>query len=196
MSGRDHFHILDPLAALLGRLDFALVLMKERDGVDQGQVFLVVPTRARALVEEGQPLGVGVDHGQGFEKALGISVQGADGLGLFTGQQALQRPGAARCRDLDASGLVPDSRPRSTPGSGSTVLRRCRSPWWSTAGITGPSTRYSSVTSFPVGGVLSSGRDGQLALRTEAASGHSWPAGPPSSSAMPRILCLRSCSPR
>ena len=43
----------------------ALVLMEERDRIDQRQVLLVIAPQARASVGEGEPLGVRVQHLEG-----------------------------------------------------------------------------------------------------------------------------------
>ena len=50
--GERHFDVLDRLAAVRRRLLLALVLMKQSDRADEGEVLHVIATRARADVEE------------------------------------------------------------------------------------------------------------------------------------------------
>ena len=42
-----------------------LMLVQQRDGVDQRQVLLVIAPRPRAVIKEGQAVGVGVHHREG-----------------------------------------------------------------------------------------------------------------------------------
>ena len=51
-------------AAVRRRLHLALVLVQQRDRLDQRQVLLVIAPRARAVIEEGQPLGVRIHDRQ------------------------------------------------------------------------------------------------------------------------------------
>jgi hypothetical protein len=47
------------------RFDLALVLVQERDRVDQREILLVIAPQPRALIREGQRIGVGVADREG-----------------------------------------------------------------------------------------------------------------------------------
>ena len=60
--GQRRLDVLDAAAGDSGGLHLALVLVQQRDRVDQAQVLLVIAPRPRAVIEEGQPVGIRVHH--------------------------------------------------------------------------------------------------------------------------------------
>ena len=62
ISRERHLDVLDALAVLGGAFDLALVLVQERERVDQREILLVIAPQARALIRERQRIGVGVSH--------------------------------------------------------------------------------------------------------------------------------------
>ena len=57
-----------------GGLLRALMLVQQGQRINQGQILLVIAPRAGGAIDEGQPLGVGVDNGDGFQQPLGVAV--------------------------------------------------------------------------------------------------------------------------
>ena len=93
--GELHLDVLDAPAAPLGALHAALMLVHEGDGVDEGEVLLVIAPQPRGLVGEGQELRIGVEHVQRPKQALGVLVQRGQRLAFAVGEQAFERaPGA------------------------------------------------------------------------------------------------------
>ena len=83
------------LPARVTVFDLALVLVQQRDRVDQRQVLLVIAARARAIVEEGELVRVRIDHRQRPEQPLGVAMQADDVFPGLPREQAFQRaPGA------------------------------------------------------------------------------------------------------
>ena len=68
-------------------LDLPLVLVEERDRADQGQVLQVIAPRARLVVDERQPLGVGVGDEERPEEPLGVLVALDQGPLVGLGEQ-------------------------------------------------------------------------------------------------------------
>jgi hypothetical protein len=132
--------------------DLALVLVQQSDSVDQGEIFLVIAPGARLLVEEGQLLSVRIDHGQGSQQALRILVLLDDLLGGIACQQPLQGSGLGwRCwiaAVCSRDSLMVSTTQRFSNSSSMSMAVVVRNS------ITGPSTRYSSVTNLPDSGSL------------------------------------------
>lgn len=57
---RRHLDVFQGAAAGARRLGRALILVQQGNGVDQGEVFLVIAPGAGPVVEEGQPVGAGL----------------------------------------------------------------------------------------------------------------------------------------
>ena len=99
--------VLHGETAVLDRLHLPLVLVKERDGVDQRQVLGMVPPGPGPGVEESQGRRVGVDHRERPKQPLGVSVPADDRLPVLAGQEAFER---------SALPLEAVDRPRLLPG--------------------------------------------------------------------------------
>ena len=85
------FDVLDGLAVMGRGLYRPLVLVKQCDRADQGQVFHVIAARAGLTVQEGQLPGIRIDDKPGFQEALGVAVHFQYLLALFPGKYAFDR---------------------------------------------------------------------------------------------------------
>ena len=84
--------VLEGLAAMSRRADRPLVLVQQRNGVDQRQVLLLIAPQPHAGRGERQLLGVRVHDREGFQQRLRCTMRGDDGFAARPGQQPLQRP--------------------------------------------------------------------------------------------------------
>ena len=81
------------------------MLMQQRNGPDQRQIFAMIAPRAGLVVHERQPLGIRVHHLQRLYEPLRIAVQSEDCRTVFFGGEASQRFLEALAR-MDGAGLV------------------------------------------------------------------------------------------
>ena len=101
-----HFQVLELRPAPGPLLHGPLVLVQQGDGLDQVQVLVVVPAGPGAVVQEGQPAGVRVDHRQPPQEPLGVAVQPQQAGALPLAGVALQ--GAQLpLQPVDGPGLLP-----------------------------------------------------------------------------------------
>ena len=80
--------VLHRLAAREARLVWPLVLVQERDGPDERQIFHVVAPRARPAVQERQLAGVRIGNEDRFQKPLRIAMHAEDLFALLPRQQS------------------------------------------------------------------------------------------------------------
>lgn len=85
-----HFDVFELPTAVHDRLMGPLVLVKQRQGANQGEVLQVVAPRPGLAVEEGQLAGVRVHDGDGLQQSLRITMQGENRFALPARQQAFQ----------------------------------------------------------------------------------------------------------
>ena len=176
-------------------LDRPLVLVQQRDRADQRQVLQVIAPGAGLRVEEGQLAGEGVGDQQRAQQPLGVAVELAGcGCRSSPGRAGPRGSARSRCRRWMArvcsrSSSTVSTRQRFSSSSSISIAVVVRKI------ITGPSTRYSWVTSFPVAGSLPVDAIGQLAFATAGASAHSWPARRLPPRRWPGSCACRSVSP-
>ena len=104
------------------------MLMQERDRIDQREIFLVIATGARPIIQERQAIGIGVDDGERFQQPLCILVGFKDQLALCFGKQPRQSPPLA-LRGVDRRSLLAPSSMVSTRHR-LRVLHRSRRRSW------------------------------------------------------------------
>jgi hypothetical protein len=80
--GERYLDVLDRLAPPLEPFDLALVLVQERNRVDQRQVLRVISPCTSAVVEERELLGIGIDDREWSQESLHVAVQPLRRLGL------------------------------------------------------------------------------------------------------------------
>ena len=163
----------------VSRLARPLVLVQQRDGVDQRQILLVVAPRPGPLRRERQLVGVGIHHGQRLQAAAArCAAARSRSLPLLLQPQAFERPGLA----LQARGCA-----RSAPGSRPPSAIRHRFCSSSSISI-GRRRQEDHHRPFDVVflrlhaarlRVLAGAGDGQFAFATAGASRRSWPSPRP-----------------
>ena len=92
--GCDGDHFDDPACRFVGD-GFALVLVEECDGVDEGEVFFVVAPGAGGATGEGELVGIGVDDTHGADEPLDVLHEVTGGTGGFLGKDAVEGAGTA-----------------------------------------------------------------------------------------------------
>jgi hypothetical protein len=86
-----HLHIAQNFAAMLGSPHHALVLVEQCDHIDQRQILFVIAPGPRPIIQERQPVGIGVHHGQRLDQPLRVLMGFEDRLALGLGQKAGER---------------------------------------------------------------------------------------------------------
>ena len=86
-------------------LDFALVLVLEREGANQAEIFLVIAPGAQLSLAELQLRRVRIDDVQRAQQPLRVLVPPQDAGVFFALQQPFQRLGVPLCL-MDRPGLV------------------------------------------------------------------------------------------
>ena len=99
-----HLDVADCPARMLHGAQHSLMLVQERDRIDEGEVLLVIAPHARAVIEEGETVRVRVHDRQRLDEALRILVQREDPVTLGSRMQARQRP-PRTLRGVDCGGL-------------------------------------------------------------------------------------------
>ena len=89
MSSR--FDVLDRAPAALELFHLALILMEQRHGANQGQVFLLVAAMTGLRTDEAQLIGVRVDDRQRPQQTLRVLMQRLDAGALGGQPQRLER---------------------------------------------------------------------------------------------------------
>ena len=96
----------DHLALMRDRFDFPLVLMQQRNDINQTLVLLVIPPHPGAAMRKAQLLGIRIDHRQRPQQALGILMLLNQVFGVIFRQQTGQGAGLPLAL-LDGGGLLP-----------------------------------------------------------------------------------------
>ena len=190
---RRGFDVLDDFAAGAQGLDGPLVLVQQRDGVDQGEILFMIAPGAGLVGEEGQAVGVGVDHGQGAQEALGVLMQGEQAGFVLPGGQPRQGALLALAA-VDGFGLLAAFVHREHEAAVHQFL----------VDLDGRRRQEDHDRAFDavlLGDEVAGSRvfarrwQSSIRLRTARASGHRRREQHLASSAMARILCLRFVSP-
>jgi hypothetical protein len=103
--GRLDLDVLEDLASMRHALDFALVLVLEREGANQAEIFLVIAPGAQLSLAELQLRRVRIDDVQRAQQPLRVLVPPQDAGVFFALQQPFQRLGVPLCL-MDRPGLV------------------------------------------------------------------------------------------
>lgn len=96
--------VRDGLASIEHGLHRPLVLVQQRHGVDEGEVYLMIAPRARLVTEERQPVGIRVHYRQRAQQPLGVLVQLDQARLVLPGLQPRQRAPLA-LKPVDGLGL-------------------------------------------------------------------------------------------
>ena len=82
-----HFDVFECLAVVRGGFPLPLMLVQQRDGADERQIFHVIAQRARLAVQEREFSRVRICYEKRFQKPLRVLVHAEDFLALSSCQQ-------------------------------------------------------------------------------------------------------------
>ncbi len=82
-----HFDVFKRLAVVRDGFSLPLMLVQQRDGADERQIFHVIAPRARLAVQERQLGSVGIGHEERLDKPLRVAVDAEDFVALPFCQQ-------------------------------------------------------------------------------------------------------------
>src|SRR5882724_8959614 len=94
-----------PTAATGGGLDRSLILMQQRNRIDEGEIFFVIATGARLVGQERQLIRIRIENLERTQEALCIRMLGEQVLLSLLIQQARQGP-ALTLQAMDRFGLL------------------------------------------------------------------------------------------